>query len=207
MSSIDYSYDFGFVPIYDWGDLPDTSAGTGPNDYITDSLYNGPSHRIIHGLYLGNSVDNELNGQGSANANGDDLNGDDEDGFVFPSSMQIYPGGNVNIPISITNTTGDTAHFEVWIDWNGDGDFDEVGEMVADFDDGSSAFPRYVSVTVPLNVQSGENLGVRIRLSNEDNMTPYGLVNSGEVEDYLINIGCQDDNCLTIFSDGNSGGN
>jgi len=73
------------------------------------------------------------------------------------------------LPLSYTNTTGSPAHIEAWIDWNNNGEFD-----------------------------AGENLGLRIRISNQDNMTPYGLVDEGEVEDYLIGIECATQICIPV---------
>jgi len=91
------------------------------------------------------------------------------------------------------------AHVEMWIDWNGDGDFADAGEMVTDIDD-TTAFPNYLPISIPADAIQYQDIGVRIRLSNEDNMTPYGAVSSGEVEDYLIQISCQEEACLTIQS-------
>jgi hypothetical protein len=34
----------------DWGDAPDSSAGTGPGNYSTLASDNGPSHTIVPGL-------------------------------------------------------------------------------------------------------------------------------------------------------------
>lgn len=180
---------------YDYGDLPDISSDSTTNDYQTLIANGGPEHLIFPGIYLGASVDFELDGQASSNALGD---GDDEDGILFPNSLLIVPGGIVNLPLSATNTTGNTAYLEMWIDWNGDGDFSDEGEMVADIDDGSSVFPNSLPINIPNDVLQNQNLGVRIRLSNEDDMTPYGLVNSGEVEDYLIQIDCDQQACLSI---------
>ena len=53
-------------------------------------------------------------------------------------------------------------------------------------------------IQVPVNVQTNSLLGVRIRFSNTDNMTPYGMINSGEVEDYLISVTCPTKNCIPI---------
>ena len=181
--------------VFDWGDLPDTSAGTSNGNYQTDSTNNGPSHAIISGLNLGNTIDDETNGQASTTADGD---GVDDDGLDFPSTMQLTPGGTMNIPLIVTNTTGNTAYLEAWIDWNGDGDFDDVNEMIVDIDDSATTFPGYVTVTIPSNVAIDQDLGVRVRLSNEDNMTPYGQVNSGEVEDYLIQTECNTTICLPV---------
>jgi hypothetical protein len=168
---------------YDWGDLPDSSATTNILDYQTDSLNSGPSHLIIGGLYLGNGVDEENNGQQSTNALGD---GADEDGLNFPTHMQIVSGGTLNIPFSATNTTGLPAHVEMWIDWNGDGDFDDAGEMVTDIND-TVGFPDYLPVSIPSNAVEGQDIGVRLRLSNTDNMTPYGTANSGLFIQAVVN--------------------
>jgi len=37
-----------------------------------------------------------------------------------------------------------------------------------------------------------------VRLSNTDNMTPYGQVSSGEVEDYMLGIECPQAVCPII---------
>ena len=171
----------------DWGDLPDTSANTNTADYQTLEVNNGPRHQIITGLSLGSSVDNESDGQSSADALGD---GNDEDGLAIYSSLDLYPNQTFRLPFSYVNTTGDTAHVEAWIDWNADGAFDGVGEMVADWDDSLGALPDRLEVTIPANATQDTLLGLRIRVSHQDNMTPYGLQVNGEVEDYLIGIGC-----------------
>ena len=62
----------------DYGDLQDTSAGTGTGDYQTLGANAGPSHELIAGLFIGASVDDDLDGQPSVNANGDT-----DDGFSF----------------------------------------------------------------------------------------------------------------------------
>ena len=170
----------------DWGDLPDTSAATNVSDYQTLSANNGPVHVIIPGLALGSSVDGENDGQSSTDALGD---GVDEDGLTVYPSLDLYPAQTFTSPFSYTNTTGNTAYVVAWIDWNADGDFDN-SEMVADWNDGSGTMPDRMEVTIPSTAQLGTLLGWRIRISNQDNMTPYGLQANGEVEDYLIGIDC-----------------
>jgi len=88
------------------------------------------------------------------------------------------------LPLSYTNTTGSPAHIEAWIDWNNNGEFD-AGE-------------NRLEVTIPNDAVTGEYLGLRIRISNQDNMTPYGLVDEGEVEDYLIGIECATQICIPV---------
>jgi hypothetical protein len=194
------------VCIYDWGDLPDTGAGTDLLNYETTAANNGPYHVIVSGLFLGASVDEETDGQASSDALGD---GADEDAFVFGSNLNLVPGITISLPINITNMTGSTAHFEMWIDWNGDGDFDDTGEMVANLsDDTAGDFGQtHVVFTIPAGATIDQLIGVRARLSNTDNMTPYGLQLSGEVEDYLIQIKCAPKVCLPVTLQIKSGTN
>ena len=185
----------------DFGDLPDLGSGTtGINDYETYAANGGPSHQIIPNLLLGDTIDGDSDGFPNAAALGDDQdNLNDEDGIVMLPSLNITPGGTLRLPFRVTNTTGDTAYVEAWIDWNGDGDFEELNEMVADYKDNKDGvFPAFMIITVPDNALRDNLLGFRIRLSNSDNMTPYGRVNSGEVEDYLLKIDCSTTICLPI---------
>ncbi|GEM_PF-2195457 len=188
--------------VYDYGDLPDVADGTtGINDYETYDSTGGPSHQIIVGLFLGDTVDAELDGYPDSLAVGDDTKDgyDDEDGIAIFPSLNIAPGGAIRLPLIVTNTTGDTAYIEAWIDWNGDGDFDELNEIVADYkDEEDGVFPAYMDIMVPDDAVTGSLLGFRVRLSNTDNMTPYGRINSGEVEDYLLGIDCPQVICLPI---------
>lgn len=182
---------------FDYGDLPDTSAGNGPLDYDTNDSNGGPSHVIDADLFIGSTIDTESDGQQNPAANGD---GADEDGLSFPATADISPGAVINLPIDVTNNTGATAHYEIWIDWNGDGDFNDPGEMVADLsDNGAGNFGQtFIPITVPANTDINQQIGVRARLSNTNNMTPNGQVGSGEVEDYLIMVNCKDPICLPI---------
>lgn len=194
--------DFGYIlEQYDYGDLPDIANGTtGTNDYETYGANNGPSHLIVAGLFLGNSVDKDTDGMPDGNALGDDNNGeDDEDGITILPSLTIRPNGTIRLPLAVTNTTGDTAYLEAWIDWDGDGDFDTASEWVADYKDNRDGiFAPYMEISIPANVQTGELLGFRVRLSLTDNMTPYGPINSGEIEDYLLGINCPQVTCLPV---------
>lgn len=194
----DHKYDMGVTCVpYDFGDLPDLSAATGPGNYQTNLLFAGPFHEIIPGLSIGNTVDSEPDGQANSGATGD---GVDEDGFSFPSSLSFSPGGTVSLPIDIINTTGIVANFEIWIDWNGDGDFNDPDEMVADLmDDGMGNFGSpNITINVPALAIENQNIGFRARLSHEDNMTPNGQATSGEVEDYFIAISCESPICLPV---------
>lgn len=174
---------------YDYGDLPDAGAGVGMGDYETIDANTGPSHLIIDGLLLGLIVDDELDGNPSPLGDGDDNSPqDDEDGVILPAS--IPPDATITIPIAVTNTTGQTAYLEAWVDWNGDGDFDDLNEAIIVWDDSSGSFPPSVTLTVPSGAVQEVPIGARFRLSHTQNMTPYGTIATGEVEDYILTIEC-----------------
>ena len=180
----------------DWGDLPDISGGNNSLDYQTLKSNNGPVHIIIPGLSLGVDVDREVNGQPSSSALGD---GADENGFPSFSSVGIAPGDTILLDFSATNITGDTAFVEMWIDWNGDGDFLDSNEFVIDIDDGAQEFPSSLPIYVPTEVVLDQPFGLRMRISQTDNMTPYGFISTGEVEDYLLLVNDCSPLCLPVI--------
>ena len=180
----------------DWGDLPDISGERNSLDYQTLQSNNGPVHIIIPGLSLGTDVDREVNGQPNSNALGD---GADENGFPSFSSAGIAPGDTILLDFTATNITGDTAFVEMWVDWNGDGDFLDMNEFVIDIDDGTQAFPSNLEMIVPTNVVTEQPFGLRMRISQTDNMTPYGRISTGEVEDYLLLVNDCRQLCLPII--------
>ncbi|MEM1120955.1 MAG: SdrD B-like domain-containing protein, partial [Bacteroidota bacterium] len=200
---VNHSLDFGFSAVpkyYDYGDLPDLSAGTTDSrNYETYDSTGGPSHLIVEGLFLGDTVDVDTDGKPHPMAIGDDLDGvDDEDGVQILNSIDIITGRTVRFPIEVTNTTSDTAYLKAWIDWNADGDFDEPNELVANFKDlADGVFPAFIETTIPDAAVTGDLVGFRVRLSNSPNTMPTGRVNSGEVEDYSISVNCPTSNCLT----------
>ncbi len=201
IGQIDHTFDFGFKIVkYDYGDLADAGSGiSGTADYETLAANNGPSHRIIDGLNLGVLNDADVDGNPSLTAIGDDTADgiDDEDGVSFPSSLNLSPGGILRLPFSAINTTGDTAYVKAWIDWDADGELtDGFVFDIKDNEDG--IFPAFLEIMIPENVSINNNLGFRIRLSNTNNLTPYGQANSGEVEDYVLNINCPSEVCLPI---------
>lgn len=174
---------------YDFGDLPDNSASTAQGDYQTLLANDGPRHLIIAGLSLGDSIDMEVDGIPDISAEGD---GTDDDGVIFFSSLDIVPNMNFRLPLNYINTTGDTAFIEGWIDWNGDGDFDEANEFVLAVNDGNGTtpIPNRWEISIPADAITDTPIGVRLRISLQDNMTPYGTQPNGEVEDYLLYLKC-----------------
>jgi len=104
----------------DYGDLPDTTAGTAsgafgtgsPPDYQTRAADGGPSHLMKPGLYFTNDgpdplahLDAESDGQPSSNASGDDLIGEDDEYGLFTTitgQTMIYDGVNTEAEMSLS---------------------------------------------------------------------------------------------------------
>lgn len=205
------------VNCFDYGDLPDDGdAQQGAGEYYTLLANDGPRHQIIPNLYIGASVDTEDDGQPDAQAGigasgGDDDTGgsDDEDGFPV-STTTFIAGESVSFDVPVFNNTGtDDAKLYAWFDWDNDGVL-EAGERYEptsnDFDDSGSPQTASFSFTVPANATVGSDLGVRFRLALLDGEanTPIGLANSGEVEDYVIEVmgGCPIINSITFAPTG-----
>lgn len=120
--------------VQDFGDLPDT--------YGTLLTSNGPRHDVTF-TRLGNNVDSEATGVPSANALGDDNDGNavylpgDEDGVARGSRLfagDAFPvaywrpgavlsglGGSVSVVVNGPCTSGNPCHLRGWVDWNANG--------------------------------------------------------------------------------------
>ncbi|MEM7531354.1 MAG: SdrD B-like domain-containing protein [Chloroflexota bacterium] len=183
------SIDFGFVE-YDWADLPDGNNTDSPS-YNTMDANGGPSHLIVPGLYMGDVVDSELDGQPSATATGDDaLTGadtaDDEDGVTIPT---LVAGESATIEVAAFNTTGVGATVYGFIDFNNDGTFDDANEAVtALVANGTTAGTTSLTFNVPLDAEINTPVGARFRLSTDNSLDSEDAAQDGEVEDYLVEI-------------------
>ncbi|MDD4651151.1 MAG: SdrD B-like domain-containing protein [Methanothrix sp.] len=152
----------------DYGDAPDT--------FKTLRSSNGARH-FVTGPYLGTSVDSEPDGQPSASAGGD---GSDEDGAVFSS---VIIAGTTS---TFTVTASAPGILQAWMDFNGDGDFEDAGEHIAS-DQSLSAGETKLDFSVPTDAQVGDTYA-RLRFCSSSGLASYGLALDGEVEDYLVKI-------------------
>jgi len=182
---------------FDFGDLPDTNMGTSMGNYNTLTESDGPRHATNSALLLGNIVDTEPQALESSDALGD---GEDEDAFKLIHLLEAIKGITYNIPFYTVNTTGQTAYLKIWIDWNGDGDFEDLDEAWIDIqDNGFGNYSQdYLTMEIPLHAVLGK-VGFRARLSHDNNLSPYGQASIGEVEDYLLEITENTDICLPLI--------
>ncbi len=171
-------FDFGNSESSDWGDAP--------APYSTTRAQGGPSHGTKPGLTLGNSFDADPDGQPSVNADGDNLNRvNDEDGITQLTPIVRGDGSNV-IRVNVTNTAGTPSFLQGWIDFNGNGSFSDPGEQIANNVAFAISGATNVTFTTPTNAVG--RTYARFRLSQDQNLTPVGRAQAGEVEDYVYNI-------------------
>ena len=161
-------------PLVDFGDAPDPT-------YPTLSGSDGARHSIVPGFHLGSGVDAEPDGLPDADATGDDLHGatDDEDGVAFSA---LVPGttGSATVEASAA------GQLDAWVDWNGDGDWNDLGEKVFD-GTALAAGANVLSLVVPSDGVLGQ-VFTRFRFSTTGVGGPTGPAADGEVEDHVATI-------------------
>ncbi len=179
---------------FDFGDAPDGIVVDGVlRNYPTLLANNGARHRVVDdGIILARTPDPDPDGQPSANADGDDLDGDDtelmgddEGAFDFLLLRQ----GEAFIADIPIRSVSNPAFINLWIDFNRDGDFDDLEDQVVD--DGQLTSLESVLFRFPLRVPTDASLGVtfaRLRVSTQSGLAPAGPAPDGQVEDFPITI-------------------
>ena len=158
----------------DFGDAPDPP-------YATLRARDGARHVIVEGVYLGQGVDGESDGQPSNSATGDDSGGsDDEDGVVFASTL--WPGQSTSVQV----TASTFGYLNAWVDFDGDGSFDDNTEQIFS-DKLLMSGVNELSFDVPLGIALGETFA-RFRFNTRGLLTSVGQADDGEVEDYKVSI-------------------
>jgi hypothetical protein len=151
----------------DFGDAPDPS-------YPTLISSNGAGHLIKPNFFLGAGVTSDGDGQ-PGGAAGLDL----DDGVTFDTP--VSPG----MTAQITVTASAAGKLDAWIDFNGDGDWNDPGEKI--FNNRSlTAGANTLTFAVPATTAA--NTFARFRFSSTGGLSPTGIADDGEVEDYLVTI-------------------
>lgn len=112
-------------------------------------------------------------------------------GLYEDEVLVVQPGGSFNVSVTQSNNWSRTL---VWIDWNGDKDFEDDGEVVATFglSDQLNDGPFNTSITVPEDAMVGE---VRMRVltgdawTNPDGTIPCTSIANGTIKDFPVEIG------------------
>ncbi|HIF9313185.1 TPA: GEVED domain-containing protein [Photobacterium damselae] len=180
----------------DLGDAPDTTVGTGINNYTTTYENDGAMHvqadtddNGFIDLRMGNLWDADLGDLQDIGAIADDNNNfDDEDGVTLVQSAT--KGENFDITVNVVEDSGRAStgqRLYAWLDFNLDGDWDDAGEQVV-ADTSAAIGNNSYSVPIPAGAVVGYSY-LRVRLCSDVGCdSPIGLANDGEVEDYRVLI-------------------
>jgi hypothetical protein len=177
----------------DFGDAPDAASGTGPGNYNTRVADNGPRHKIVPGLQMGATIDLDDGFLQNALTNADDVNAalpDDEDGVAYAAAdLLLTVGARPTVNVRVTNTTGSPATLYGWIDYNGNGVFDNVTERTSVEVPNGTEHSIVTLVFPPVPSGFAGTTYARFRLSTDAAAAnSIGLAGDGEVEDYCAAI-------------------
>ncbi|MCY7334188.1 MAG: GEVED domain-containing protein [Pseudanabaena sp. CAN_BIN31] len=174
----------------DYGDAPDT-YGTDRTNSSSEGI--GPSQILSLNTLLGTvATDSEANGQPTTTANGDDINGTDDEDSVASFATLTTNATSYSVTIRVKNTpvVAASAYLGGWIDFNKDGKFtasEGVIQVVPNATNGN--------VTLTWTGLSGLTIGntiARFRINNALLTTSDFIGGSakgnGEVEDYQLAI-------------------
>lgn len=114
---------------------------------------------------------------------------DDEDGITLGGTnlqnQTLNMGQSYDLDVAIVGT----GFLNAWIDWNGNGVFDNPSELISRADQSVTTGTAVLNVTVPNNaVASTTYARFRFCADPDECNTPNGAANSGEVEDYQLVI-------------------
>ena len=170
-------------PNVDFGNAASDDFGDAPAPYPTLIADNGAAHGVLPGFQLGELIDGEDNGLPQANAIGDDMNDlPDEDGVIISGPM--FAGSNASVQVIVSTGPYPEGNLQAWIDFNGDGDWNDAGEQIAkDLMLGEGTHTLHFAV--PVDVAVGQSFA-RFRYGFERGMGPTGTARAGEVEDHAV---------------------
>lgn len=147
----------------------DIGGGTTTVTYCTSSASN-QSYEYIAGVSVGSM--NKTSGSAGYSD-------------FTSTTANLTAGATVNVSLTpgYGTSTAYTEYWKIWIDWNGDGDFDDSGEEVFS-KSGKNA------VTGSFTVPSGASGTTRMRVSMTYGGYPpkCGTFTYGEVEDYTVSL-------------------
>ncbi len=158
----------------DFGDAEDPA-------YPTLLASGGARHTIPPGvtLFLGAAIDHEADGQSTADADGDDTDGSDDEDGVELTSIPV-PGGTGDVEV----TASAAGLLDAWIDFDGNGSWADAGEQVFTGEPLSAGVNNLV-YAVPAGALPNP-LVARFRVSSAGGLSFDGAAADGEVEDHLV---------------------
>ncbi|MDO6587795.1 GEVED domain-containing protein [Salipiger sp. 1_MG-2023] len=159
-------------------------SGLAP-DGVSTANYGSPYHFIYNSLFMGAAPpDTDAGPLANATATGDDDDGsDDEDAVTMPD---LVPGTIRTIEIDVTQTGGDAGYLQGWIDWDGNGTFDDDEQVARDVTLAGGGVIS-LTVTVPPDALTGSSFA-RFRWSTRPGLDAVEPAPDGEVEDMQVTL-------------------
>ncbi len=168
---------------YNWGETEDYSV------VITSAATCTPTFSV--GTGDGDFIDGVQFGSLS-NLNTGNTNGASYNDYTN-LNCEVNKIGTYNL--TITSGAYFTDVFAAWIDWNGDGSFDNQ-EKIGEFTTTSAFESNSLPVEIPISLDTGNYL-MRVRCAyNATNMSPCSQYTWGETEDYMIRVLPSTDVCV-----------
>ena len=160
--------------------------GDAPESYQTTDGQDGARHEVVTGFSIGELLDTDVDGIPSVAADGDDLDGDnDEDGIRVSSPFTVAFDGVIDVEaFGIGELDG---YLDAWMDLNDDGDFGDALEQILDSQqlvNGSNS----ITIAMPGGSTVAGDKVARFRFSSTGGLGPVGFAADGEVEDHIITL-------------------
>jgi len=165
--------------------------GDAPNTYGTNTAVHTGTGST---LYLGSvQPDTETGPSTPLNGSGDDGTGTDEEAVTTFPILNTTGGATYSVLVNASNTSGSNAYLAGYIDFNGDGDFNDTNEQSATVTVPNAASnPQgfLVTFTTPAAGMTAGSTYARFRLSSTQSevQSPTAAASSGEIEDYPLAI-------------------
>ena len=161
--------------------------GDAPNSYGTLFSSDGARHLTGGVLFLGQSVDAELDGRPNSAANADK-----DDGVTLPAVMIVGMQTTAQVVASAA------GKLDAWIDFNRNGVFDAAERIATGLS--VVAGTNTVAFVVPPTATSGATFA-RFRLSTAGGSEPDGAAADGEVVDYATTVSAPAADTAALIAD------
>ena len=200
-------YPFSIVDL-DYGDAPDPSGSNTADDYSTLAANGGPAHIIVSTLFLGSTLaDGDVDGfedgvDNNGSATDDDAGGDEGISQLLTSGSS-FPAldtgdASYSINVDVFNNTGANANLFAWIDFDSNGVFDEdeLASSTTTVNSLAATQVKTINWTSLPGISAGTTY-MRVRITSDTPVAvgggaderSVGVLNGGEVEDYIITVG------------------
>jgi Subtilase family/GEVED domain/Secretion system C-terminal sorting domain len=101
--------------------------------------------------------------------------------------IELSPGQKIDIEL-IIGSCGATNNksYAIFVDWNIDGDFEDLNEKIAESATLSNLNSFIISLNAPTTITPGSNTRLRIVTSESNNIASCGSYSKGETMDFLL---------------------